>query len=60
MKGYKNIIKDTNCIKCEKQFIGIDLLPIKMKNIIESWNFDHIGKSNVEGNKTKSKEKLIE
>jgi hypothetical protein len=52
-------MKDQTCIKCDKKRVREELLIIKLKDIVESWNFDHIGQSNahkfVPQQKTKSK-----
>ncbi|CAK84187.1 unnamed protein product (macronuclear) [Paramecium tetraurelia] len=43
LKQHKNIVKDSQCEMCDTLFHRNDLMKTYIKNIIESWNFDHMG-----------------
>ncbi|CAD8102481.1 unnamed protein product [Paramecium sonneborni] len=43
LKQHKNILKDSQCEMCDTLFHKNDLMKTYIKNIIESWNFDHMG-----------------
>ncbi|CAD8179106.1 unnamed protein product [Paramecium octaurelia] len=43
LKQHKNIMKDSHCEMCDTLFHRNDLMKTYIKNIIESWKFDHMG-----------------